>query len=77
MRLAQGFRQIALQYDAGLRVHGGERFVEQQHVRIDGERARQRHALAHAARQLVRVVAGKLSEVEFFKERLRAASALG
>ena len=70
-------RQVALQHHAGLRVDRGERLVEQQHVRIDGERARQRHALAHAAGQLVRIVTGKFGEVEIFQQRLRAPPALG
>ena len=32
------------------RVEGAERLVEQQHLRLDGERARQRHPLALSAR---------------------------
>ena len=39
---------------AGDRVQRGERLVEQQHPRLAGERARQRHALTLAARQLGR-----------------------
>ena len=35
------------------RVERAERLVEQQHLGLDGERARERHALALAARQLV------------------------
>ncbi len=62
--LLQRLRQVALQHHAGLRVDRRERLVEQQHVRIDRERARQRHALAHAAGQLVRIVAGEFGEVE-------------
>ncbi len=73
----QRLRQVALQHHAGLRVDRGERLVEQQHVGIDGQRARQRHALAHAAGQLVRIVIGKFGEVEIFEQRLRALPALG
>ena len=47
---------------AGLRVDGGERLVHQDHGRIVGERADQRRALAHAAGQLVRIVALEAGE---------------
>ena len=40
---------------ANLGVERTERLVEQQHLRIDGQRARQRHALPLPARQLIRV----------------------
>ncbi len=45
---AQPFAQLA----AHLRVERAERLVEQQHLRLDRQRARQRHALQLAARQL-------------------------
>ena len=61
-----------LQHHAGLGVDRRERLVEQQHRRIDRERARQRHALAHAAGQLMRIVAGEFGELEVFQQRLRA-----
>ena len=48
--------QVGLQDGAGLRVERAERLVHQDHRRIVGERADQRGALPHAARQLVRVV---------------------
>ena len=76
-RELQRLRQVALQHHAGLRVDRRERLVEQQHMRIDGQRARQRHALAHAAGQLVRIVIGKFREIEIFKECLGALPALG
>ena len=41
---------------AGLVVERAERLVHQQHARVVGQRARQRDALLHAARQLLRVV---------------------
>ena len=47
---------------AGLVVERAERLVHQQDVGLGGERARELDALAHAARQLVRVVAGELGE---------------
>ena len=40
---------------AHLRVEGAERLVEQQHPRLDDQRAGERHALALAARELGRV----------------------
>ena len=44
---------------AGLHVERRERLVHQQHLRIVDEGLRQRHALAHAARQLMRVCSSK------------------
>ena len=68
----EGLRQLALQHHPGLRVDGRERLVEQEHGRVDRERARERHALPHAARQLVRIVTGELGQVEVFQQRVRA-----
>ena len=48
-----------LQLGARERVERRQRLVEQQHLRVHGERARHRHALAHAAGQFRRLaVAG-------------------
>lgn len=47
-------QQLALQEFAGLGVEGGERLVEDQHLRVVGEDARDRRALAHTTRKLVR-----------------------
>ena len=55
-------QQLTLQGLAGLRVEGGERFVHQQHIRVVGQRAGNRYALAHAAGQLVRVARGEAIE---------------
>ncbi len=60
----QRLREIVLQHDAGLRIDRGERFVQQQHRGIDGEGARQRRALAHAAGQLMRVALGEFAKLE-------------
>ena len=46
---------FGLQLGAGQRVERRQRLVEQQHFRVHGERARHRHALAHAAGQLRRL----------------------
>ncbi len=52
---------------ADLGVERAERLVEQQHLRLDGERPRERHPLALAARQLRRVallVAGQADDLQ-------------
>ncbi|KAG0741910.1 hypothetical protein G6F24_016600 [Rhizopus arrhizus] len=53
--LADGVGQHGFQEQPGLVVQGGKRLVQQQHVRIGQQRAGQRYALPHAARQLVRI----------------------
>ena len=45
------------------RVERAERLVEQQHARLDGERARERHALALAAGELRRIAVGEAVEL--------------
>ena len=45
------------------RVERAERLVEQQHARLDGEGARERHALALAARELRRIAVGEAVEL--------------
>ena len=47
-------RELLLQGLARQRVERAERLVEKQHLRLGGERARDRDALPHAARQLPR-----------------------
>ena len=59
--------------DAG--VERAEGLVEQQHLRLDGERARERHALALAARELRRVAVGKA--LELHERRAARAPARG
>ena len=51
MQAAQPLAQLG----ADLRVERAERLVEQQHPRLDRQRAGERHALALAAGELVRV----------------------
>ena len=53
--------QPGAQLLAHLRVERAERLVEQQHLRLDRERAGQRHALALAAGELRRVAVGELA----------------
>ena len=52
-------QQLLLHELARLGVERGERLVHQQHGRIDGQRARDAHALPHAARELVRIAASR------------------
>ena len=56
--------QPLAQLRADLRVERAERLVEQQHARLDGERARQRHPLALAAGELVGVAVGVAREAD-------------
>ena len=66
----------AAQPGAQLLAHRGveraERLVEQQHPRLDGERARQRHALALAAGELRRVAVGEAVEVHELEQLVDA-----
>ena len=55
-----------------LRVERAERLVEQQHLRLHGERARERHALPLAARQLVGVAVGEAVQVDQLEQLVDA-----
>ena len=55
--------QPGAQLLAHLGVEGAEGLVEQQHARLDRQRAGQRHALALPARELRRVAVGQALEV--------------
>ncbi len=56
--------QLELGLAAQLLVERGERLVEQQHARTLDQRARQRHPLALAAGQLVRLARGETFELD-------------
>ncbi|GDY47167.1 hypothetical protein SANT12839_080490 [Streptomyces antimycoticus] len=56
--------QLVLEDGAQLGVERGERFVQQQHLRLHGERAGDRHALPHPARQGGGVGVGEVGETE-------------
>ena len=56
--------ELVLQLGAGQRVERRQRLVEQQDVGIDGERAGDRDALAHAAGQLGRPAVGGVAEAD-------------
>ncbi len=67
--LVMDLAQPAAQLASDLCVECAERLVEQQHPRLDGERAGQRHALPLSAGQLrgvALVEAGELHEIEQF-----------
>ena len=66
------FAQPTAQILAHAGVERAKGLVEQQHARLDGERARERHALALAARKLRRIAPSKPLELHQF-EQLRHA----
>ena len=56
--------QLELGFLAQLLVEGAEGLVEEQHLRLLGQRAGKRHALALAAGELARIAPGKLLELD-------------
>src|SRR5256712_3630932 len=75
--------QLFLHGLARLRVEGAEGVVHQQHLGIDRQDARERHALLHSARQLGGIVVAEVAEVHHLQVLadggvdLRARRALG
>ena len=71
--LAPDFQQMRLHRAARLRIERAERLVHQQDARLIGERAHDRHALLHAARQLMRIAVGEFLEADQLQplQRLR------
>ena len=65
------------QVRADLGVEGAERLVEQQHLRVDGERAGQRHPLALAAGELGRVAVLEAVQPDDLEQLVDAALDLG
>ena len=68
---------VALEDELGLIVERGKRLIQQQNVRIGRERADQRHALAHAARELIRVRVLKAPKAVGFQQLVRPAAGFG
>ena len=68
--------QLDLHELARLGVEAGEGLVHQQDVGIGGERPRQRHALLHAARQLVRIGVGEAGEPDQREVAVHALASL-
>ena len=56
---APQLEQLVLHQLARLHVERGERLVHQQDLRIEDQHLRERHALAHAARELVRIAVAR------------------
>src|SRR5215470_14086763 len=69
--------QLVLHQAAGLRIERAERLVHEQDRRIEGERARDRGALLHAARELGWIAVLEALEADELNEGLRALLALG
>jgi hypothetical protein len=70
-------RELCLHQAAGLPIQRAERFVHQQHAGIEGERARDRGALLHAAGKLGGIAVLEAGEADEIDERLCAGFALG
>ena len=75
--LALDLAQLELHLLAQLGVEVRQRLVEQEHRRLDHQRARQRHALPLAARELARIARGMGLEVHQRQRLLHALTALG
>ena len=73
--------QPAPQLLAHLRIERAERLVEEQHAGLDGERSRERDALALAARELRGIAAGLIAQLDEIEQvadaRRESASAEG
>src|SRR6266481_7771950 len=61
--LAPDAFELVVEEVAGLRIQSCEWLVHQQHVRLHGQRASQRHALLHATGKLMRMVLFELGEM--------------
>ena len=65
--------QPAAQLLPHLGVERAERLVEQQHLRLDGERARERDALPLAARELRRIAVAEVVELHELQQVVHLA----
>ena len=63
--------RVALDHELGLEVERRERLVEQQHLRVVDQGARQRHALAHAARQRGGIVGREAVQAQLVEQHMR------
>ena len=68
---------LLAQLHAHLRVERRERLVEQEHARLDRQRARECHALLHAAGELVRVALAGVAKPDQLEQLAHARPALG
>ena len=71
--LALDGSDLLAQRDADLGVERRQRFVQQQHLRLDGERAGERHALLLAARELEGIAPAELRQLDELQHLLDAA----
>ena len=62
--------EILLQHHLRLRIEGREGLVHEQNRGIDGERARKRRALAHAAGELMGKMIGEIRQAALLQQRL-------
>ena len=62
--LAMQPHQLSLHAHAQMRIERTERFVKQEHLRLDGKRARQRYALTLAAGKLVDGAIGEFGDAQ-------------
>jgi hypothetical protein len=69
--------ELDLEVLAELRVKRAERFVEQQHARLEHERARQRHPLLLAAGELIGLAVRELGQVDELERLCHALGPLG
>ena len=65
---------LLAQLHAHLCVERRERLVEEQHARLDRERARERDALLHAAGELMRIAVARVPEADELEQLARRAS---
>ncbi|KAG1248352.1 hypothetical protein G6F65_019665 [Rhizopus arrhizus] len=72
-QLAPDLHQFAVQVRLGVGIQCAERLVQQQDAGLDGKAHQERHAPAHAARQLVREGVGKGAQVAQFQQFGHAA----
>ena len=75
--LALDALELELHLLAQLQVERAERLVEQQHLGLVDDRARQRDPLSLAARELRRLASAVLGEPHHLERRLRALAAVG
>ena len=69
--------QLAAHLDAHLGVEIGQRLVEQQHLRLDRDGARERDALLLAAGELRRTAIGEMRQADQLERRVDAPVDLG
>ena len=71
LELLLDLQHLVAEQEPGLLVERGERLVHQQDLRLRGERARHRHPLAHAARELGRIAPLEPVETDQMDEMAR------